>query len=293
MDVDVSIIILTKNAGGRFNDVMDAVHNQEFNGSFEVIVVDSGSTDNTLKTAEEYNAKIFKIKPDEFHHSKTRNYGATKSKGKYLVYLTQDALPINKNWLSNLISPLDDESVGVVYGKQVAYPHSTPMDKFFYMHFYPDSKKILTNEDALNEKKFYLENVFVSNVTSAKKREVWEKIKFNEDNEFAEDKDFALRVLKAGYKVVYEPKAIVYHSHQYSIISGFKRRINDGKAFARIARVGRYSTSIKGFKFITEEVKFLFKNKYYLWIPYALLYHLIQSMGFKLGKLMFNKGWNF
>ena len=155
------------------------------------------------------------------------------------------------------------------------------------MYFYPDKRKILTKEDALNEKKFYLDNVFVSDVTSAIKREVWEKVKFNEDIEFAEDKDFALRVLKAGYKVVYEPKATVYHSHKYSIISGFKRRINDGKAFARIAKVGEYSTSTKGFKFIKEEIKYLFNNKYYFWIPYALLYHLAQGIGFEIGKRLY------
>ena len=282
--MDASIIILTKNAGQHFEKLLDSINNQEFDGSFEVIIVDSGSTDNTLDIAERFRAKTFTIKPEEFHHSKTRNLGASLAKGKYLVYIVQDALPANRKWLSNLVAPLSEKEIGAVYGRQMAYPTAKPMDKFFYMYFYPNEKRVLTREDALNEKRFYLENVFVSDVNSAIRKEVWEKIKFNENIEFAEDKDFALRVLKAGYKVIYEPNAVVYHSHDYSLISGFKRRVKDGRAFAKIAKSGEVSTSTEGLRFIKEEIMFLITNKYYLWIPYALIYHLIQGIGFELGK---------
>lgn len=281
---DVSIIILTKNAGNRFEELMNAIYNQNFDGNFEIVVVDSGSTDNTLEIAEKYNARIFKIKPNEFHHSRTRNFGAEKSYGKVLVYLTQDALPLDNNWLSNLLTPLNDRDVAVVYGRQIAYPNAKPMDKFFYSYFYPNCRKVLTKDDTKDLKKFYLDNVFISNVCSAIRRRVWEKIRFNDKVFMSEDKDFALRVLRAGYKIIYEPKAAVYHSHNYTLVSLFKRRFKDGVAYSYIASHGKDEFISKGLRYFVEEIKFLVNNGYIKWIPYALIYDFVYFLAFQLGK---------
>ena len=75
---------------------MKIVNNQNFNGNIEVIAIDSGSEDRTLEILKNHDANIFQIEPEEFHHSKTRNLGAEKSNGNFLVYLTQDALPISE-----------------------------------------------------------------------------------------------------------------------------------------------------------------------------------------------------
>ena len=281
---DVSIIILTKNAGNRFEELMNAIYNQNFDGNFEIVVVDSGSTDNTIEIAEKYNARIFKIKPNEFHHSRTRNFGAEKSYGKVLVYLTQDALPLDNNWLSNLLTPLNDRDVAVVYGRQIAYPNAKPMDKFFYSYFYPNCRKVLTKDDTKDLKKFYLDNVFISNVCSAIRRRVWEKIRFNDKVFMSEDKDFALRVLRAGYKIIYEPKATVYHSHNYTLVSLFKRRFKDGVAYSYIASHGKDEFISKGLRYFVEEIKFLVNNGYIKWIPYALIYDFVYFLAFQLGK---------
>lgn len=281
---DVSIIILTKNAGNRFEELMNAIYNQNFDGNFEIVVVDSGSTDNTIEIAEKYNARIFKIKPNEFHHSRTRNFGAEKSYGKVLVYLTQDALPLDNNWLSNLLTPLNDRDVAVVYGRQIAYPNAKPMDKFFYSYFYPNCRKVLTKDDTKDLKKFYLDNVFISNVCSAIRRRVWEKIRFNDKVFMSEDKDFALRVLRAGYKIIYEPKAAVYHSHNYTLVSLFKRRFKDGVAYSYIASHGKDEFISKGLRYFVEEIKFLVNNGYIKWIPYALIYDFVYFLAFQLGK---------
>ena len=281
---DVSVIILTKNAGSKFEKIMSTIYNQRFDGNFDIVVVDSGSTDNTLEIAEKYNARIFKIKPDEFHHSRTRNFGAEKSKGKILVYLTQDALPLNNHWLSNLLTPLNDREVAVVYGRQVAYPNAKPMDAFFYSYFYPNCRKVLTKEDTNDLRRFYLENIFISDVCSAIRRNVWEKIRFRDEVFMSEDKDFALRVLRAGYKIVYEPKAAVYHSHNYTLVSLFKRRFKDGVAYSHIASHGKDEFISKGLRYFVDEMRFLVNNGHIKWIPYALIYDFVYFLAFQLGK---------
>jgi len=283
--VDVSIIILTKNAGKRFEELMRRIHSQKFAGMFEVLVIDSGSRDPTLDIAEKHGARIFKIKPQEFHHSRTRNLGAALAQGRFLTYITQDALPVNDRWLESLITPLEnDGKVAAVYGRQVAYPDAKPMEKFFYNYFYPKERKILTYKDAEDPGKFYLENVFTSDVNSAIRREVWEEIGFREDLIMAEDKDFALRALKKGWNIVYEPRACVYHSHNYSVISAFKRRFDDGVAMKQICQNMKNNYIItRGKDYFINEIKFLIKE-HRKWIPYAILYNLARYLGIILGK---------
>ena len=289
--VQTSIIILTKNAGREFEKTLKMVFNQKHD-DFEVLIIDSGSTDNTLDIAREFETKIYEIKPEEFHHSKTRNLGAELSIGDYLVYLSQDATPVNDEWLKNLIAPLKNEESDIVYGKQVAYGNAKPMDKFFYDYFYPTEKIVLTKRNINNPKTFYLENIFLSYVTAAIKRECWSEIRFNENIFHSEDKNFSLRALKNGYKIVYEPKVLVYHSHEYSIVSLFRRRFNDGVGFSMITLSSnnnklienRDDFIIRGLRYWWKETHFLIKNGYIKWIPYAILYDIIYLVAFELGK---------
>jgi rhamnosyltransferase len=282
MKLKASIILLTKNGGSRLEELMNSIRNQKFEGDIEVIAVDSGSTDNTVKILEKYKAKVFKISPEEFHHSKTRNLGAQKSNGDILVYLTQDALPVDNNLLANLIKPLKD-NFSVVYGRQIANPDAKKIDVFFYLYFYPAKRKILNKKHAENPKKFYIENIFASDVCAAIKRDVWEKVRFDDDVPMSEDKDFALRVLKDGYNILYEPDATVYHSHDYTIISLFKRRFKDGAAFSSIALEGEDNFINRGFNYLNEQIKYFISNKYYSSIPYTLLYDFIYFISFFLG----------
>ncbi len=282
MEFDVSIILLTKNGGNRLKELMESIKAQNFRGRLETVAVDSGSEDDTLEILESYNARIFRIKPEDFHHSKTRNYGASKSKGKVLVYLTQDALPVGTDLLKNLLSPLNDEDVAVAYGRQIANLHAKMVDTFFYSYFYPNEKKVLNEIHTEDAKKFFMENIFVSDVCSAIKKDVWEQLKFSDDVHMSEDKDFALRVLKAGYEIVYEPEAAVYHSHEYSLGSLFTRRFKDGAAFSSIALQGEGNFLRRGLNFFTEEMKFLIRNNF-LGIPYALLYNFTYFLAFFMG----------
>lgn len=287
----VSIIILTKNAGKHFEELMRKIRGQKFSEKFEILVVDSGSSDSTLNTAKKNGARIFEIRPQDFHHGRTRNLAAKLAQGSYLVYITQDALPVDSYWLKNLVNPLkDDKKVAVVYGRQVAYPNAKPMEKFFYNFFYPKERKTLTFENVRNPGKFYLENVFLSNVNSAVRKEVWEDIRFRNDIIMAEDKDFALRVLRKNWKIIYEPTACVYHSHNYSPFSLFKRRLKDGVSFRQITGQSNISIYSRGYRgYISLEAKFLWrKHKFYIF--YGLFYEMMGALGFVLGtKLSISK----
>ena len=93
---EASIIILTRNAGYNFKNTLDKIFSQKYK-NFEVIIIDSASTDNTLDIAKQYSVKIKKIKAEDFGHGKTRNLGAKLATGKYVIYITHDAIPKDNN----------------------------------------------------------------------------------------------------------------------------------------------------------------------------------------------------
>ena len=104
---DVSIIILTYNKIRMLEMSLSAIFSQRSNLTYEVIIIDSSSTDGIEKLTSGFNVKLVRIDKKEFHHSKTRNLGVSLSKGRYVVFLTGDAIPHNSSWLANLVMPLE------------------------------------------------------------------------------------------------------------------------------------------------------------------------------------------
>src|SRR5713226_2358757 len=110
--IETSIVIPTKNGAQDIGNCVEAVYSQKGVAPFEVIVIDSGSTDATLEIARRYPVRIEQIPAETFHHARTRNFAASIAKGEFLVFLSQDAIPASDAWLGAMISNFDDRSVG-------------------------------------------------------------------------------------------------------------------------------------------------------------------------------------
>jgi rhamnosyltransferase len=277
-NVLVSIIIVTKNAGIKFKTVLKSVFSQGFK-SFEVIIIDSGSKDDTLKVAKKYPIKIIKIHPEEYGHGKTRNFGMNFARGKYLVYLTQDAVPKNRNWLSNLIKNFSDEKIVGVYGRQIPNKDTNPLEKFSYLKDYPNVKKILD----LNN--YSQDEIIFANVNSAIRKKILLKNKFINDVIQSEDCIWAYEMLKKGYKIAYDPKATVIHSHNNNLFKAFSRFFDTGVSYNKIYSEKEFSSLVNSkVSLFLEKINYLFKNGYYLWILYAPIYELAKFLGLNLGR---------
>lgn len=274
-----SIVILTKNAGNNFENTLKGIFSQSYK-DFEVIVIDSDSSDNTLDIAREYPVKIIKIKQEEFGHGKTRNFGAKIARGSYIVFMTQDAVPNNENWLSELIKPLKDKKVVGVYSRQIPKGNENIVDKFFYLSLYPDCSKVW---DADNFSQG--DNIF-SNVSSAIKKEILLKHFFNENIILSEDYEWAKNMLKQGYKIVYNAESEVTHSHSYTLKSVFKRNFDIGVSYKRIyeSKSKKKGFLKKGLKIYKNEVAYLIENKKPLLIPYCTLKDMTKYVAINLGK---------
>ena len=234
---EISIILLTKNGDAYLEEVLEKVFTQEIKETFEVIAIDSGSTDRTNQILAKFPIRLKEIPPATFNHGETRNLGAELSKGEYLVYLTQDATPLNEKWLERLMRPFkEDRRVAGCFSSQLPREECHLMEKRQILETELVSGKERRINTAIGNPDYERNRypfIWFSNTSSCIRKEIWEKIPFRK-LEFAEDQDWAQRVLEAGYKTVYVPDSIVIHSHHYRPIKNFRRHFEHARAMKEI-----------------------------------------------------------
>ena len=277
-EIDASIILLTLNAGEKFRKVLKAVFNQTYN-NFEVIIIDSSSIDDTLEYAKRYPIKIFKIPRSDFGHGKTRNLGAKLARGRYLVYLSQDAIPTDNNWLANLLVNLKIENVAGVFGRQIPNITANPLDFFNYKEDYPDIRRNISIQN------YKQNNVIFSDVNSAVKKSVILKYPYPENVPVGEDMGWAIGIIKKNYKLIYEPTTAVIHSHKFSLINTIKLNFDQGVSFSQIYQHGNSTyLMLNNKRRFINRIKYLIKNYKYHWVLISLVIDTIKFLSITLGK---------
>ena len=194
----VSIIIRTKNEAKWISACLRGVFQQNYK-NVEVIIVDNESTDNTINKAQNFPVKIIHIK--EFIPGKAINDGIRASSGEYIVCLSGHCIPVNNQWLENLVKDLSVSNIAGVYGRQEPLSFSSDLDKRDLMIVFGLDKKIQIKES------------FFHNANSAFRREIWNKYSFDETITNIEDRVWGEKVISEGFNLIYEPEASVYHWH--------------------------------------------------------------------------------
>ena len=196
---EISIIIRTFNEEQWIYHTLYAIETQNFK-SYEIIIVDSGSNDFTVKVAKRFKvSKVIKIK--KFLPGKAINIGIQNSIGKYIVCLSAHCIPYNNKWLESLYKNIQKKNIGGVYGRQLPLPYTSDKDKRDLLITFGKDRKIQSKD------------YFFHNANSIFSRELWKKIPFDNLATNIEDRMWAKEVIDKGYRIIYEPKASVYHYH--------------------------------------------------------------------------------
>ena len=234
--MDVSICIPTKNGGELLDRVLRAVFDQKTELEYEVICVDSGSTDGTLDTIRKYpRIRLHQIPPHEFGHGRTRNLAASLGTGDYICFITQDALPATDTWLDNLVrAVMADDRCVLGFGIHYPYPGCNVLDaRDITQHFkgFGDGNTYYWLDDPdryAREEGYRHVLAFSSDNNACVRRDVFERYPY-EDVEFAEDQIWAKKMIELGYRKVYCPFAPVYHSHNFPLRQYFRRYFDEYK----------------------------------------------------------------
>lgn len=234
-----SVIIPTKNAGRLFEKVLDRVLEQDTPWPFEVIVIDSGSSDGTLDVVRARpSVRLIEIPPAEFGHGRTRNRAIAEARGEFCALLTHDALPEDRAWLRSLVGAVEqDDRIAGAFGRHLAYPEASPFThRDLTGHFAGFLNLPLVVSREMDPERFAHDIGwrqvlhFYSDNNSCLRRSVWEQIPYP-DVDFAEDQIWALRIIEAGWHKAYAHDAVVYHSHDYGVFERLQRAFDEALSF--------------------------------------------------------------
>jgi rhamnosyltransferase len=282
----ISIVIPVKNGGGDLARCFDGIAAQVVGEEVEIVVIDSGSTDGSVQEARERGAIVREIPAHEFSHGASRNLGASLASGELLVFISQDAYPVDELWLEHLTGPLREEEplVGGIYGRQLPHAGARPPERYFLDFLYGSEPR---RQRAADTHELTMQTTLFSNVNAAMPRSLWERFPFVEDIIMSEDQDWCRRVLLAGFTVVYEPAAAVRHSHNYTLAGAFRRFFDSGASADRAYLAGERESArvlrAAAVRYARGEFAWMWRTGQRRWIPYAAVYETIKMIGLLLG----------
>ena len=201
----VSIIVRTLNEAKFLPECLKKIGEQKYGGPIDIVVVDSGSTDNTVRIAANFNAKIVHISKSEFTFGRSLNVGCEASSGEILVLLSAHCIPCDENWLNALVKPLLEKTSEYSYGRQIPRKGVSKFSEgMVFSKYYP--------EHASDPQAGY----FCNNANSAILRATWQRLRFDEKLTGLEDMELAKRLVDGGGTVSYVASSAVEHIHEES-----------------------------------------------------------------------------
>lgn len=212
----VSFIIRTKNEAESIERTLKAIRNQKEIDDVEIVLVDSGSTDETVKIAQKYTNKIVYILPDDFTWGYALNEGIKISSGNYICLISGHCTLIHNDSLKNGLDILQSKNIKALYGIQKGEVEKNKYEVVELIQAYPNLDYY---EFGINE----IENMkteVISNACCLFERNIWNEISFDENIQSAEDSLWAKKICKQGYRFAYTNQFGVFHGHKcnYSYI---------------------------------------------------------------------------
>lgn len=204
MNKRAAIVIRTLNEAKYLEELLLSIKKQDYSGGFEIVIVDSGSTDKTLEIASNYDCRITYIKKENFSFGRSLNIGCDFANADLLVFVSGHCIPTNKDWLSNLLEPINQGICKYTYGGQVGRDTTKYSEYQLLNKYFPEMSAVPQD------------GFFCNNANAAVAKDAWSKYKFDEDLTGCEDMYLAKQLVSDGENIGYVAEAAVYHIHDES-----------------------------------------------------------------------------
>lgn len=210
--LNLSVVIATYNRCEDLRECLDSLFDMG-EKPYEVIVIDSCSMDGTKEVKDSYPIEFFSI--HERSRQKARNVGISVARGDVIAFLDDDVV-VNNGWSKSLIDPYEDETVGAVGGRVI--PYGNPSRKYSSVNKEVVGKVsndglVLGNFNTPLQSCIEVDCLMGCNMSVRKK--ILQRIGGFDENLkgtcYRDDTDCCLGVKRIGYKVLYQPKAVVWH----------------------------------------------------------------------------------
>ena len=223
----VSIILRSHNEGWALRETLPAVRAQEYT-RWELIVIDSGSTDGSVEMIRRAQpAHFIQIAPEAYNPGRVMNLGMRLARSDHGIFLNADATPQGPAWLRPLVNALFDPQVAAVFGRQVPRPDCQAVFAHDYERCFGPNRESAQWEH------------FFSMASSGIRKDVWARRGFNERLQYSEDDEYTRWCRAEGYRIVYVPRSVAMHSHNYTPAQTYRRSFGEGKALAAVWPGGR------------------------------------------------------
>ncbi len=227
---DVSILVRSRNEARYLERTLAGIEAQHSTRILEVIVCDDASTDDSLYVVEaaktraarsgRYMIRTIPPPDGEYRPGRMLNAMVKAASGRVIVFNNADAVPLDCDWLENLIAPLDCGRADVVFANQLPRPDADVLVK-------KDSVRAFGNGLVSADWPH-----FFSLASSAAMKYDLQKYPFDETLIYSEDVEWANR--RKGFRRVYSPLSRVEHSHDYTNDQLVRRFYGEGYADAQI-----------------------------------------------------------
>lgn len=212
----VSVLIRTYNESKWIETVLKSIHGQSYK-NYEIIVVDSESTDNTIDICKKYGCKIVNIKKSDFNYSYASNVGIKNCAGEIVNFLSGHSVPVNNDYLERAVRHFANNNVMGVYGEVKALPDGSITEKLFhYMGYKNSQRKGVISEIEVHPGILSCSNAFI-NKEFAKNNPF--KIELGKGGE---DVEMAHNIIKNKYSIIKDPNLLVMHSHGSNLLKFLK-----------------------------------------------------------------------
>ena len=282
--LSISIVIPTLDAGRAFGTILHRIMGQG-QAPLEIVCADLGSTDGTRHIVSQFPLARF-VEIAEPAGPRSWNRSMEVARGDVVVFLAQDAVPGNGDWLTHLTAPFMDSSVGGVYGRQEASMESDPLSGFrLGQRFCREAHwRRIRVGDAIRYTSlpFFIDNAAV-------RRSVWRGIHFNERLPVGADRVWARQAVLASITIGYAPEALVIRRVHASLKAAYRLALMTGYTDEHFGDPGG-TLWPDSRHFVKRAAWYLIRGLAWEQLPYLALEDVVQRYGYKLGRRLHRLG---